>query len=299
LIASGRSRFGHARAETGDFIRRVWNKADQDEIFFMASAIAFNVLVAIVPLALAALGIASIIFGHLYFGNPVENMTRVIEGALPDVSGQFVETIENLLTPIFQNSKGVTTIGLIGFIWFATRLIGTLRAALRNIFDLQQDRSIILGKLFDMKMVLVAGALLTLNVGVTLLVDYVAARGQDFLGVITTGFWNGFIANLTAFLSIWTMFLLIYRYVPARRISWQTAMISTTFASTLFEIMKRAFTYYASQTRYGSNIYGNLAIAAVLVIWVYYTAMAFILGGEVGQVYSLRRIRKRQKERLG
>jgi membrane protein len=37
----------------------------------------------------------------------------------------------------------------------------------------------------------------------------------------------------------------------------------------------------------------------VLVIWVYYTAMAFILGGEVGQVYSLRRIRKRQKERLG
>jgi hypothetical protein len=31
---------------------------------------------------------------------------------------------------------------------------------------------------------------------------------------------------------------------------------------------------------------------------MYYLALAFVLGGEVGQVYALRRIRKRQKERL-
>ena len=34
----------------------------------------------------------------------------------------------------------------------------------------------------------------------------------------------------------------------------------------------------------------------VLVIWVYYAALVFILGGEVGQVYELRRTRKRQRE---
>jgi membrane protein len=34
----------------------------------------------------------------------------------------------------------------------------------------------------------------------------------------------------------------------------------------------------------------------VIVVWCYYAALIFILGGEVGQVYDLRRTRKRQRE---
>jgi membrane protein len=298
LTGSGRFSFGHARAETGDFIRRVWNKADQDQIFFMASAIAFNVLVAIVPLALAALGIAGLIFRNMFFGDPAYRLQLVIINALPPVSDEFVQTINTLLTDIIDNSKSFTILGIIVFIWFSTRLIGTLRTALREIFDLQQDRSIILGKIFDMKMVIVAGSLLALNVGVTVLVTYLARRGQALLEVSVIGFWNTALANFAAFLSIWTMFLLIYRYLPARRIQWRTALISTTFASVMFEIMKRGFAMYASRPGYGA-LYSSLSVAAILVIWVYYTAIAFILGGEVGQVWTLRRIRRRQKERLG
>lgn len=295
----GRLPFGHARAETGDFIRRVWNKADQDEIFFMASAIAFNVLICIVPLALAALGIAGLISRSIWFGDPSYRLQLYITSALPNVSKEFVDKIGSLLVDIFKNSGSVTTFSLLGFAWFATRLIGTLRTALREIFDLQHDRSIILGKIFDMKMVVVAGTLLALNVGVTLLINVFVVRGKAVFHVhVANSFWNGAIANGTAFLSIWTMFLLIYRYLPARRISWRTAMISTTFASLMFEIMKRAFAIYAARTKYGA-LYNSLWVGAILVIWVYYTAMAFILGGEVGQVWTLRRIRRRQKERLG
>ncbi|MEO5509476.1 MAG: YihY/virulence factor BrkB family protein, partial [Longimicrobiales bacterium] len=189
-------------------------------------------------------------------------------------------------------------------VWLSTRLIGTLRTALREIFDLQQDRPIIAGKIFDIKMVILAGSLLTLNVCVTLIITYLAARGQqvvqDNLGlhVANIGFWNTLLANAAAFVSIWAMFLLIYRYLPARRIQWRTAFISATFAAVLFEIMKRLFAWYAARPGYGA-LYSSLAIAAILVIWVYYTAIAFILGGEVGQVWTLRRIRRRQKERLG
>jgi membrane protein len=298
LTETGRSRLGHARAETGDFVRRVWKKAEQDQIFFMASAIAFNVLVAIVPLALAALGIAGLIFKNIYIGDPAYRLRLAITSALPPVSTEFVLTIEKLLTDILDNSKSFTILGLVVFVWFSTRLIGTLRTALREIFDLQQERTIILGKIFDIKMVIVAGSLLALNVGVTLLITFLAKRGQDLLDVSMMNFWNRMLAHFAAFLSIWTMFLLIYRYLPIRRIQWRTAIISTTFASIMFELMKRAFALYASQPGYGA-LYSSLSVAAILVIWVYYTAIAFILGGEVGQVWTLRRIRRRQKERLG
>ena len=34
----------------------------------------------------------------------------------------------------------------------------------------------------------------------------------------------------------------------------------------------------------------------ILGVWLYYAALIFILGGEVGQVFELRRVRRLQRE---
>ena len=39
---------------------------------------------------------------------------------------------------------------------------------------------------------------------------------------------------------------------------------------------------------YGSAV-GNLTNVAVLLFWIYYEALVFIIGGEVGQVYTMRK----------
>ena len=41
---------------------------------------------------------------------------------------------------------------------------------------------------------------------------------------------------------------------------------------------------------------GALAAIVIVVVWVYYSAIVFILGGEVGQVFELRRTRRHQRE---
>ena len=41
---------------------------------------------------------------------------------------------------------------------------------------------------------------------------------------------------------------------------------------------------------------GTLYALVIVVFWVYYAALIFILGGEVGQVYELRRVRRLQRE---
>ena len=300
MSETGRFSFGHARAETGDFIRRVWNKADQDQIFFMAGAIAFNVLVAIVPLVLAALGITGLILRNTYVGDPTEVLKDALTQALPTVNPGFVDNVMKPLNDIVENSKSVTVVGIMLFVWFATRLVGTLRTALREIFDLQQERSIIAGKIFDVKMVIAAGSLLALSVSVTVVMGYVAARSRAVLHVEVSnfGFWQSLYLNTVAFVSIWAMFLLIYRYLPIRRIHWRTALISATFTSIVFEVFKRLFGLYANSANI-TKFYSSLSLAAIVVIWIYYASVAFILGGEVGQVWTLRRIRRRQKERLG
>jgi membrane protein len=290
-----------ARAATGDFVRRVYKKADQDQIFFMAGAIAFNVLVAIVPLALAAVGVAGFLLRARAAGDPAAPVIDYLLAVLPPVSAQFQQEMRGYLNAFIEQATGLFTIGTLVFAWLATRLIGTLRTALREIFDIQQDRGIVAGKLFDLQMVFVAGTLLTLNIGITVMLRLLTDAGREIINIAPRqeSFITNFVFTALAFLTIWFMFVLIYRYLPARRIQWRTAIISATFTALLFELMKYGFGWYFATYPAYSSTYEGLASIAIVVIYIYYMAIAFILGGEVGQVASLQRIRRRQKERLG
>jgi membrane protein len=285
----------------GDFVRRVYKKADQDQIFFMAGAIAFNVLVAIVPLLLAALGIAGQIL-QKRVANPEEVLVRYILSAIPPVSVEFEARAQQLLSNLLEKSGGFISIGSLLLVWVSTRLIGTLRATLREVFDVGQDRSIVSGKLFDMKMVIAAGTLLAVNVSLTFIADLVNGMiiryGRAWFGLQPLSFVQDLYLNGLAVASAWVMFLLIYRYLPFRGIHWRTAIVAATFTTTFFELLKRAFGWYVSNLANYDSTYGNFANLIVLFLWVYYIAVIFVLGGEVGQVAALRRIRRRQKERL-
>ena len=277
-------------------------KADQDQIFFMAGAIAFNVLVAIIPLALAAVGVAGF-FLQARAGaqgtSAAEPVVSWLLRVLPAPTTEFRAEMEGYLNSFIASASGLFTIGTLIFAWLATRLIGTLRTALREIFDIQQDRSIIAGKIFDLQMVFLAGILLTINIAISVVLSVITEYGFNLLRFAPSqeSIAQTMILQAVAFVTIWLLFVLIYRYLPARRIQWSTAITAATFMSVMFELMKTAFTWYFA--RYAQmSTYGTLASIAIVVLWVYYLAIAFILGGEVGQVAAMRRVRRQQKERL-
>ena len=92
------------------------------------------------------------------------------------------------------------------------------------------------------------------------------------------------------------MFFSLYKFLPVRRVRTKTAWMAAAFTTGMFEIAKLVFTAYARSFKPDSLYTGSVAALVVIVVWVYYAALIFILGGEVGQVYELRRTRKRQRE---
>jgi len=281
-----------------DFIRRVYNKADQDGIFFMAGAIAFNLIVAVVPLTLAILGIAGVILRQRV-DNPSEYLFRMIFNALPPVGPEFEKYVQHdIIAGLLNKSGSFIGIGTLVLVWVSTRLVGTLRFVLREVYDVGEDRNIIRGKWFDIQIVVAASLLFAINVIGTLTVTVVAATGGEFLGVTPTAWASQMLVTFTAALSLWVMFLLIYRFLPYRRVHWRTALVSATFTTVMFEVLRRVFAWYALNVADYSGTYANFINLIILVFWMYYIGVSFVLGGEVGQVYSMRRIRRRQKERL-
>ncbi len=287
---------------TKDFLRRTYEKAGEDNIFFLAGAIAFNIMVAFVPLVLAVLGIA----GTVLRMQGVDSTALVIEylqDTIPAISVGLAEqdTVAGVLEALIEQSAGLLGIGTLVLAWVATRLIATLRTVLRDIFDIHYDRGVVAGKLFDLKMVLAAGTLFTISVGGSALLQIVANRGFQAIG-LQYGFPQGaqlLFGHFITILILWVMFLLIYRYLPARTVSWRTGIIAASVTTVLFELLKRGFTWYATNVADYGSTYGSFAFIIILILWIYYSSVVFILGGEIAQVVMMGRTRRRQKERLG
>lgn len=299
LIRAARGALVRTGRGTGRFVARVYHKAGQDDIFFLAGGIAFNILLGAIPFLLLLVSV----FGYVLRAaveNPEQKAVEYVFSILPpsrDVSTFVHAQIEELLTSASQ--FGI--IGVVLLVWVSTRLIGSVRTALRDIFDIPEDRGIIAGKIFDAQMVVVAGSLFVANTAISVLLEAVQTYGIEALGLRQGGTIRTlqvFYAQLLAYSFIFMMFLLIYRFLPARRIPWRIAVVSATFSSAVFELLKSAFAWYIANLANYKSTYGYLATAAVLVFWVYYSAVVFVLGGEVGQVYDLYRTRRRQRELL-
>jgi membrane protein len=281
------------------FTTRVWNKAGQDDIFFLAGGIAFNVMLGAIPFFLLLVAIFTFVL-RVTVDDPQQALVEYVFNVLPesDEMRMFVlKQIDQLLGEQFN--YGI--LGLFLFVWVSTRLFGSLRSALRSVFDIQQDRGIVAGKIFDMKMVVIAGTLFAANTSITVVLTAVQTFGIELIGLSENGVVHQLrliYAQLLAYASIFLMFFLIYRYLPARHIPWRIAAVAATFSSVAFELLKSAFALYVT---YGANYestYGVVATTVVVVFWVYYAAAVFVLGAEVGQVYELYRIRGRQRELL-
>lgn len=285
------------RMRAWTFVKRVLQKADEDGIFFMGGAISFNVLVAIIPLLLFTVGVAGIVL-QARFVDPASVVVDFLQQALPAFSEDLdvIEQVRREVGEILEQGTNLTLLGAALLVWLSTRLVGTLRTALREIFDVGQSRNLVAGKVFDIQMVLVGGVLFLANMWLTAGVRAARDYGVDLVGLEGTAVsllqrWS---AHGLAFVSIWVLFLGIYRYLPARRIPWKAAVIAATFAALIHEVLKGGFGWYVTQVANYRSTYGNLLSLAVLYFWIYYSALGFILGGEVAQVWTMRRARKVQ-----
>jgi membrane protein len=92
------------------------------------------------------------------------------------------------------------------------------------------------------------------------------------------------------------MFFALYKYLPIRQVRTRTALLAGAFSGVSFELAKYVFRLVIAGLNPQSIYTGTIAALVIIVVWVYYAALIFLVGGELGQVYELRRTRRLQRE---
>jgi membrane protein len=274
----------------------VWDNAGEDNALFLAGGIAFNLMLAALPfILLLAAGITFLLplvyRGHIDSTQPVSDF---IDGLLPSHNHGTNSPTDKILHDLLATRRQITIYSAIGFIWFSTRLFGSLRTVLASVFDIESERGIIAGKIFDVKITVVSTLLFVASVTITTYVN-VASKNSLIHAIPHLEYWIGRALGF-AFLAL--MFFALYKYLPVRRVPAKSAWVAAAFTSVAFEAARTAFSYYTNTFNPASLYSGTLAVIIIVISWSYYAALIFILGGEVGQVFELRRVRRLQREVL-
>lgn len=294
---AGRARhvpgFGRGLRGVWEYVREVYDQAASDNIFFLASGLTFSLLLAAIPFLALVLSLA----GQLLAPSVDAPRREVLNwlGSLMPVNEATEAQLREQLQDVVELSRSLGIISAVLFVWFSTRLFGSLRTVLGAVFDLREGPGIIKGKIIDMKMVVVASILLTANIGLTVTMTELGRRAIERIGLPAASSLQ-VLGYATAYGAIFLMFLLIYKFVPASRLKWRIAAVAALFSAVGFELLKSALSWYLTDVADFSRMFFAFATLVVLVVSLYYAAVVFVLGGEVAKVYGLRSVMRRQRE---
>lgn len=252
---------------------------------FLAGGVAFNILLAGVPfLLMLAAGL-----GYL-LGESPDGAATIVEGVLlrvlPAQSGVSGSTLDPVLADITRTRAVFGISGAIGFLWFSTRLFGSLRSVISTVFEHGRDRPVLRGIAWDLALSIMTMALLVTWIALTSFLTVSSGRigsALTELGVreeVLSGV-ELLLGRLLALGVVAVLFGALYRWLPKRKTAWVPTLAGGVTAALLFEFARWLFGVMVANFPPASIYSGTLGALVVVVFWTYYAALVFVLGAEV------------------
>jgi membrane protein len=267
----------------------LYHRADEHNILLLAGALAFSLLVCVVPLMLMMLFVLGNILADSAFAYQID---VVVKNLFP--SAQYTESLKAFLLSrveeiiAYKNFAGYG--GALGLVLAASGLFGSMRTILNKVFKVSADKHIVVGKLRDFAMVLLVLIFFLVSTTIFPLLEVVQESAGKTIWLkplrLLAALQNVF--PVMVFAVIFCGFFILYYFVPYEKVGRVAAGLSALFAAIFWEIAKEIFGYYLTHLATLDRIYGAYIFIVVSFLWIYYSSLVFILGAELGQLYRER-----------
>ena len=258
------------------FVRQVITGMEEQDLLTFASAIAFQVLTALLPLALLVLSI----MGFLQLDDV---WTKDLAPQVKDqVSSNVFKVIDDVARHTLGSKQGWwLTIGVVFTLWQTSGVARAIMGALSRVYGDGEDRAFVRRYLTSFALgigvaVCVLGALTIVRFGGHILgLDDAGWAGKTLLIVAQ---WGSALALLTT--AVWVLL----RFAPAHPgphgwISFGSALCVLAWVGT-----SAVFGFYVTDVADYGSIFGSLVTAFLLMTYLYVSACAFLIGAEVDAI---------------
>lgn len=260
-----------------EILKRVYAKTGQDNIGLLAAGVAFYAFLAFVPL----LGALIMTYGLIADPSKIADDMRTVIDLVPRDAAKLIYDQLLSLSQTAAGKKGLAlAIALLISIYGAMRAASGIMMALNVIYEQAEKRSLIRTTLIS--------AVITIGAVFVAIVGLLSASVLAFLESI---FWQ--LGGLTALLikSITWLFAgmlaaggiaMVYRIGPDRHdAKWRWLSLGSIIATLLWVAATVGFGIYASRFGDYNATYGSLGAVVVLLMWLFVSAYAILLGAEL------------------
>lgn len=271
-----------------DLLKATFDEFKDDEAPRLAAALSYYTVFSLPPLMI----LIALLAGLVWDPQDVQGtLVNRIGGAIgPQGTEQIRSIIENADRP---GSGGVvmTVLSIAGLVIGATGAFGQLQAALNMAWEVKTDPekggllSIVTKRLLSFGMILVVGFLLLVSLVLSTVLTAAGSAIASFLPVAIgeVALW-AIDLGLSLFV-ITLLFMAMYRVLPDAEVAWSDVARGAFATAVLFVIGKILLGFYIARSDPGSA-FGAAGSLAVILVWIYYSAMIFLFGAEFTQVYA-------------
>ena len=259
--------------------RKVGEQIGANNLFGRAAELAFYFLFALFPLILVMMTV----FG-LFESHRVElqnNMLSYFADFLPPIAFQLLRTVAADLAT--NASGGKLTFGMVFALWGISGGISSIISALNSVNNVRESRS-----WFKVRTIALG---LTLLITIQLLAAlFLVLVSSDFVGWLGTNLglqpavvlvWKA-IQSPAAIFFVSTSCSLIYYFGPdlkGRHWHWMTP--GTAFGAFGWLVASLGFRIYLHFSNHYSATYGSVGAVMILLLWLYISGLAYLLGGTI------------------
>jgi len=257
-------------------------KLNNDWVLNLACIIAYNMLMAMLPISLALVAILSVFLAN---SNIRTTVIQQITALFPGLAGQ--QNALDLASQQLSQASGILGIvAIILGIFFGSFLFVVTEGCLDIVYRVRQRPPVrqfavaiamlVVFVILIPIMVFASAAPAIVFSSLTRLPILSSIPGSSFILI-------GFGGILSGFLTAFILFEIIYIVVPNQRISWKHSWRGAAFAALATEIFLAVFPFIISH--FFSGYAGPLGFAVILLLFFYYFAIILIGGAEINAFF--------------
>jgi membrane protein len=249
-----------------------------DDCLGLAQQIAFSSLLAFFPSVILVVGLLGLIGPGAY-----DSLIHLLGSVAPKGVLSAINLAKHSSADHHAGSAVALSVGIVGALWAASGATTSIIKAVNRAEDIEETRKFWKVRLLALTLVVLTG-LVTATVFVLIvfggpLGDAVANRanlGSEFSVVWDVLRWPIAFAGLLLF------FAIVYWLAPNKSPrNWKWLTPGAILGALLWLVLSGLFALYTSYSSSYDRTYGSLAGAIILLLWLYYSAVALLLGAEL------------------
>ena len=259
--------------------KRVWSETNEDDVFGRAAQLAYYFLLALFPLLIVLTSALGMMLGS---GSGLRtSLFNYLSQVMPGSAFQLVDTTMSEIAG--ASGAGKLSFGLLATLWAASNGMGAITAALNVAYDVEETRPWWKQRLVAVVLtialsILVITALLLVLLGGRV-ADGLAAHYQ--LGGFFPIAWK-VLQWPIVFAFMVLAFALIYYFAPSLKDQdWKWLTPGSLIGVVLWLLVSFGFKGYLHFFDSYSTTYGSLGAVIILMLWLYLTGVAILIGSEI------------------